>query len=189
MSRAVSSVLDNQSQISSDIAFSERCTHPCFPFIPFRTSTDPPRSRRSPSPSCPPRLSGTFFGVFVHLVSSVRARMCAQTHLGMKDLLGDSRSVFEIIPAYRTSLIFERVRIQPFVICSSSPILLRFTFPFTQQKKRYPTEIPQIHRHGRVVPHGNLPNRRRRRGNRRRCYHHIRLHSRRFDAWFCAVES
>jgi len=186
MSRAVSSVLDNQSQISSDIAFSERCTHPCFPFIPFRTSTDPPRSRRSPSPSCAPRLSGTFFGVFVHLVSSVRARMCAQTHLGMKDLLGDSRSVCSKSDPQSDFRTRSNTTIR---FCSSSPILLRFTFPFTQQKKRYPTEIPQIHRHGRVVPHGNLPNRRRRRGNRRRCYHHIRLHSRRFDAWFCAVES
>ena len=95
VSRCLASVLDNQSQISDRpiSRFLNGVLTPCFPFIPFRTSTDPPRSRRSPSPSCPPRLSGTFFGVFVHLVSSVRARMCAQTHLGMKDLLGDSRSV------------------------------------------------------------------------------------------------
>ena len=96
VSRCLASVvLDNQSQISDRpiSRFLNGVLTPCFPFIPFRTSTDPPRSRRSPSPSCPPRLSGTFFGVFVHLVSSLRARMCAQTHLGMKDLLGDSRSV------------------------------------------------------------------------------------------------
>ena len=62
-------------------------------------------------------------------------------------------------------------------------------FSLKQQKKRRPTKIPQIRRHRRVVADGNLPNRRRRRGNRGRRHHFVRLHPHRFGARFRVIES
>ena len=62
-------------------------------------------------------------------------------------------------------------------------------FSLKQQKKRRPTKIPQIRRHRRVVADGNLPNRRRRRGNRGRRHHFVRVHPHRFGARFRVIES
>ena len=61
---------------------------------------------------------------------------------------------------------------------------------FTQTAKETSSnKIPQIRRHRRVVADGNLPNRRRRRGNRGRRHHFVRLHPHRFGARFRVIES
>ena len=68
-------------------------------------------------------------------------------------------------------------------------VFSRLRFSLKQQKKRRPTKIPQIRRHRRVVADGNLPNRRRRHGNRGRRHHFVRLHPHRFGARFRVIES
>ena len=154
-------------------------------------------------PDCLVRFQCVFFILFYPFVRSF-VRRSGNTTEGSKSFKQSSRKKkrIKIILSALSPFFFERLsKSNAFSQHESNQNQLLtnsfFAFVFSrlrrfslkQQKKRRPTKIPQIRRHRRVVADGNLPNRRRRRGNRGRRHHFVRLHPHRFGARFRVIES